>query len=297
VSQVAQLLSLSGHTGYVRDVTFSPDGGLLASSGDDRTIRLWDVATGDDVHAFPTPGFAPYINSLAFSPDGDLLAFPQGAWMLEDFTPVVEFSEEVAHIAFSPDGQLLAVGVVLRPVKLYDTTTWTVLRSLESQEHVHWTANDSFGFEFSPDGTLLADGRLDAGTARLWSVESGALTETLSVSRPGTDVHDVAFSPDGRLLAAGGQGLEVLLFRVEDGGIERALPTGEGTMSLDFSPDGRLLAVSCEGVVSLWDVESGGRVRILRHDGTVLPVAFSPDGRYLACGVLGGKVVVWGLRE
>lgn len=297
VFRIVRLLSLSGHTGYVRDVTFSPEGAYLASTGDDRTVRLWDVSTGQEVHVFRTPTSTAYVNSLAFSPDGRLLASPRGVFDLQTLTAVTQFESEVAHVVFSPDGALLAVGAVLQPVQLLDTTTWDVVRTFESLKHIHPTADDSYGFEFSLDGTLLADGTLFAGDARVWSVDTGTLVKTLSVSEPYSDVHDVAFSPDGLLLAGGGTGPSVRLFRVEDGGVERTLLTGEGTMSLDFSPDGRMLAVSCEAVLSLWDVETGRRLRTLSHSSAVLPVTFSPDGRLLACGLYGGGIAVWGIRE
>ncbi|MFC2082525.1 WD40 repeat domain-containing protein [Candidatus Bipolaricaulota bacterium] len=297
VFQIVKLHSLSGHTGYVRDVTFSPDGTFLASIGDDRSVRLWDVAAGQEAHVFHSPGSAAYINSLSFSPDGNLLASPDGVLDLETLTAIRQFEGDVMSTAFSPDGEILAVGAVLQPVQLLDTTTWDVVSTFESLKHVHPTADDSFGFEFSPDGALLADGTLRAGDVRLWDVETGTLRQTLAISQPGTDVHDVAFSSDGQLIAGGGQGPSVCLFRVEDGGIGRVLPTGEGTMSLDFSPDGRLLAISCEGVLSLWNVETGRRLRSLRHDNAVTPVTFSPDGRFLACGLYGGYVAVWGIRE
>ena len=297
VSQIVKLQSLSGHTGYVRDVTFSPDGTFLASIGDDRSVRLWDVAAGQEAHVFHTPGSAAYINSLSFSPDGNLLASPDGVLDLETLSAIRRFEGDVMSTAFSPDGELLAVGAILQPVQLLNTSTWDVVRTFESLRHIDETADDSFGFEFSPDGALLADGTLRAGDVRLWDVETGTLCQTLAVSVPNTDVHDVAFSSDGQLIAGGGQGPTVCLFRVEDGGIERALPTGEGTMSLDFSPDGRLLAISCEGVLSLWNVETGRRLRSLQHDSSVLPVTFSSDGRFLACGLYGGEVAIWGIGE
>jgi len=296
-SQVVELHNLLGHTRYVRDVAFSPDGTRLASAGDDYTIKIWDVETGDLVHAIPTLTIPAYINALAFSPDGALLSCPAGVFDTQSFERVADLPGNVSSTAFSPDGGILAVGAIAQPVKLLNVEGFEVFRTFESLAQISPTADDSFGFEFSPDGSLLADGTLNEGVARLWDVERGTLLESLVASQPGTDVHDISFSPDGSLLAAGGQGDAVVLFRVEDGSIDKELPTGEGTMTLDFSPDGQLLAISCEGRISLWDVERSRPLRYFSISGSALPVAFSPDGRHIAAGVYGGTVVIWGLRD
>jgi WD40 repeat protein len=285
---------LRGHTGPVRDVTFSRDGSYLASSAGDPVVRLWDVQTRQEVYAFGRPTGGAYLNSLSFSPDGSLLASPQGVWEVQSRAVVHEMNAGVWHVAFSPDGLLLATSVVLQPIRLLDTLGWVVVRTVASQTHVEPTGNDTFGFEFSPAGTLLASGGL-GGVARVFRVADGALERTLPAGAADVDVHDVAFSPDGQLLAIGGQAPTVRLFRVADGALVKALPTGEGTMSLDFAQDGRTLAIATEGVVRLWDAELGTLLQSLPHAAAALSVGFSPDGRFLACGLYDGTVALWAI--
>ncbi len=295
--RIVRLATLEGHTAQVRDVTFSHDGRTLASSADDQTVRLWDVLTGQEVLSFRKPLNATYLNSLSFSPDGRLLASPQTVWDLQSLAIAQELAPDVNHVAFSADGALLAVGAELQPVRLLDTATWTVVRTFESQRVVEPTGDDSFGFEFSPDGTLLASGGLQVGVARVWDVASGTLAKTLRYSESRSDVHDVAFSADGRLLAAGGQAPWARLFDVGTGEVTSTLMSGE-VLSLDFSADGRIVAVTQgSNTATLWDVETGRMVRSLSHSAGVFSLAFSPDGRVLACGSYEGTITLWAVPK
>ena len=117
---------------------------------------------------------------------------------------------------------------------------------------------------------------------------------------PGASVFTVAFSPDGQLLASGGDDNAAILWDVVDQNErETFIEHGSSVMSVAFSPDGGRLASAClDGFVRLWDVANQRRRISLTHKGWVRSVAFSPDGQLLASGGGDqlGKIVFWDVR-
>jgi hypothetical protein len=107
-------------------------------------------------------------------------------------------------------------------------------------------------------------------------------------------IESVAFSPNGRTLAAGDDGGHVGVWDVATGRRTATLTEGNSVVSVAFSPDGRTLAVGdYGGHVGVWDVATGRRTATLAEGKGVYDVAFSPDGRTLAVGDVGGDVGVW----
>ena len=117
---------------------------------------------------------------------------------------------------------------------------------------------------------------------------------------PGASVFTVAFSPDGKLLASGGDDNAAILWDVADQNEREVfIEHGSSVMSVAFSPDGGRLASAClDGFVRLWDVANQRRRISLTHEGWVRSVAFSPDGQLLASGGGDqlGKIVFWDVR-
>jgi WD40 repeat protein/DNA-binding SARP family transcriptional activator len=151
------------------------------------------------------------------------------------------------------------------------------------------------GASYSPDGKLLASIGVD-GTAKIWSADTGELVRSLS-GDPDTVGYDIAFSPDGRLLAASWIS-QVLVWDVATGELRLRLPgqvvAGMATR-LNFSPDSTRLAVAnMDGQPKVWDLASGRELLALTgHAAPVEGIAFSPNGRRLATGDLAGVVKVW----
>ncbi|MET7399959.1 NB-ARC domain-containing protein [Dactylosporangium sp. NPDC005572] len=283
----------AGHVGPVTNCAFSPDGTLLATTGDDATIRLWRVPDGTQ-QALLIGHTAP-IYGCAFSPDGGLLATAghDGTvrlWRVADGTQRPHLSGHAGAItrcAFSPDGTLLASTGVDGTVRLWAAADGTPMGVLTGH------TDEVNGCAFSPDGTLLATASAD-GTVRLWRVAAGTAHAVLTGH--GGTVHEVAFSPDGVLLASTSDDLTTRVWRVADG--SRYGVVDGHACGCAFSPDGSLLATAgLDRAARLYDVATlTERTRLVGHTARlVLGCAFSGDGAMLATTSVDGTARLWEL--
>jgi WD40 repeat protein len=295
--------TLLGHRNEVWGAAYSPDGRMLATSSADRTVRLWDLATKRTLAILK--GHTGTVRALAFSPDGKRLATAGEdrtvrLWDLPSRRLAATLrghTDWIERIAFSPDGKLLASASDDETVKLWDVASRRLAVTLRA--HRGGASGGVSGVAFSPDGKWLASGGFD-NTIKLWDVASRRNVATLR--GPRGPVIDLAFSPDGRMLAAS-QRLrssfspsEVALWDLPS---RRQIASLRGHIQdvgmLAFSPEGRRLAsASDDGTVRLWDVPGRRLITILRgHRGYVLGVAFSPDGESIASTSGDGTVKLW----
>jgi WD40 repeat protein len=289
------------------ELAYAPrEGTLLIWTAE--SIHVFDPNTASRLATFDVYGTS--VDGIAFSPDGKTLAacssnphLANRLWGTDDgqLEKTIEDPNNQgyggAKVSFSPDGQLLWAQGTFWRVK--DGARLTSLESVLRKEVPPYLPAS---VAFSPDGEMLAVGYLE-GHLRLWDLAEEKLIRELEGYQG--EVLDLAFSPDGKTLAAifGYPDITIQLWTVPEGEHLISIKGHEWTYEFSqvvFSPDGQTLATVSKNedamlsgmVVELWDIADGKRLYQLEMAG-VIRVAFSKDGDILATGSYDHTVRLW----
>jgi len=246
-------LDTKGHMALIRSIVFTPDGSELISASDDKTIRVWDVATGRIVRTI-----------RGEIGDGD--------------------PGKIYALALSRDGRLLAAGGRTgtaghgQPIRLYDLNEGTLTGLLEGHDDA------VLSLDFSPDGERLVSGSTD-DTAIIWDVASRKALHRL-VGHKG-DVNAARFTADASGVVTASDDNTLKLWDARDGALVSTL-TGhqDKVIALAVSlRDGQVASGALDGTIKFWDLINGRVLKEINQGTEVMSLAFSPDGRRLLSGV------------
>jgi hypothetical protein len=299
LERVSLIHTLTGHSGKAASIAVSFDGQTIASGGDDNTIKLWHLGTGELLHTLT--GDSGRVLTIALSPDGQTLASSHKTpdrscikiWHLGTsgqqqgslLHTLTGHHKWIYSLAISPDGQTLVSGGY--KIKIWHLATGEALRTLAG--HKNWV----YSLAISPDGQTLVSSGGDK-TIKIWQLHTGELLRTLSGHSDW--VRTVAISPDGQFLASGGDDNSIKLWHLETGKLLRTLSGhSDWVLSLAISPDGQtLISGSRDNTIKLWHLDSGKLLRTLsEHNNWVYSLAISPDGQTLASGSEDKTIKIW----
>lgn len=279
-SKPALAKNLEGHTDGIRCVSVTPDGRRAVSGGDDKTLRVWDLGSGECLRVLK--GHAGTVGSVSVTPDGRRAISGSGdrrvcEWDLETgacLRTLDGHTFPVQCVSVTPDGRRAVSGSADETLRVWDLETGACLRVLEGRTH---SINR---VSVTPDGRRAVSGNGDS-TVREWDLETGVCLRTFEGHRFSVDSMDV--TPDGRWMVAGGGDHTLRVWDLENGVCLRVLSGHTGWVyTVSLTPDGRrALSGSYDHTLRWWDLESGECLRVLEgHTGSINSVSITPDGRW-----------------
>lgn len=297
LSTVRELNRLEGHTDNVVDVSFSPDGNIIASASNDKTVKLW---TKKGQLLKPILKHRSSVWTVSFSPNGQFIASGDnegivkiwnnnGILQKEIKTRNRDSNNIVIRVNFSANSQMLASANSDQKVRIWRIADGKLLNIFLHNAPVG-------SVSFSPNGQMIASSGWD-NTIKLWRLSDGKLIKILKGHS--NIVHGVSFSPNGQFLASCSSDGNIRLWRVSDAQTIRILKGHSSKVfGVTFSPEGNIVAsASKDRTVRLWRVSDAKLIGVFWHGSEVSSVKFSSDGQSIASASDDKIIRIWSITS
>jgi WD40 repeat protein len=292
---------LAGHTNSVEYCSFSPDSKKIASASCDKTIKIWDIETGNLLKTLN--GHNDTVNSCCFSPDGEKLASASfdktiRIWNVNsgNLLKTIGYSDVVNYCCFSPDGNTIASAMNDCRIIIWDVHTGKPLKTING-------GNSSFNrclCSYSSDGmNILYIGkeraflRIDQN-AVIWNVNA----EKVSMTLEGYGVEYCCYSPDNQTIgmldlssnrlsildAKSGKQILVIMKNVE-----------KLAQFCNFSSNSKFILSAFYDIAVIWSASNGMRLLEIPVNNRITYSCFSPSGKFIATSSADGKVKIWNM--
>ncbi|TKR63570.1 hypothetical protein L596_027383 [Steinernema carpocapsae] len=291
--------TLTDHSSSLCAIRFSPDGAYLATTSDDKSIKIYNVADNFKLEKTITTSHKNGISDLIWSPDQKRLATCSDdttirIWEVLNGRCVKTLkghSNYVISIAFDPQGKLLASGSFDESARLWDAKTGNCLKTLPAHSH------PVSAVAFNRDGSLLCTSSYD-GLIRIWDTASGQCLKTLPAENE-KPVSFVKFSPNGKYILASTFDSAISLWDFNKGRTLKVYTGHQNTQYCIFAcfsvTGGKWIASGSEdGKVYLWDLQSKNIVQVLdAHSDCVLALDCHPVKNMIVTGGFDKEVKIW----
>ncbi len=287
--------TLTGHFSFVNYLVISPNDQTLVSASADKTIKIWNLATGELIRTLS--GHSSFVNYLVISPDGQILASASAdktikIWNLANgqlIRTLTGHSGFVNYLAISRDGQRLVSASADKTIKIWDLATGQAIHTLTGHsQYIDY-------FVISSDWHTIATGSADK-TIATWNLDTGKEIRTLTGHS--NTVNYLAISQDGQTLASASGDKTIKIWNLDTGKEIHTL-TGHSSFVnyVIISPDGQTLAsASADKTIKIWNLATGQLIRTLTgHSSFVNYLAISPDGQTIVSASSDKTIKIWNL--